>query len=165
MTINRMFPGSGGWMASSYSRCAFFALLLCLMGLAPVHAAGDLSRQEPVSVTVRLGTPEGGHGFFPPLPRFETGKLYRLRLENPSPNDYYFYSAGLADSIFSRKVSVLDRSGGVLAEVYGPVRRLEVKAGAAAEWWFVPVRTGKFDDLISTRRLAEAGMRGQVEIE
>jgi len=49
-----------------------------------------------VSVTVRLGTPEGGHGFFLPMLRFETGKLYRLRVENPSPNDYYFYSAGLA---------------------------------------------------------------------
>jgi hypothetical protein len=150
--------------ASSYSRW-FFAFLLCVAGLANLRAAGDLSRQEPVSVTVRLGTPEGEHGFFPPLLRFETGKLYRLRVENPSPNDYYFHSPGLADSVYSRKVSVLDRSGSVLAEVYGPVRRLEVKAGAAAEWWFVPVRTGKFDDLISTRRLADAGMRGQVEID
>jgi hypothetical protein len=131
----------------------------------PAQAAGDLSRQEPVALTVQLGTPDGEHRFTPDTIRLETGRLYRLRLENPSSHHYYFYSAGLADSIYSRKVAVLDRDGAVLAEVYGPVRRIEVKAGAAAEWWFVPVRSGTFDDLMSTKRLAEAGMRGRVQID
>jgi uncharacterized cupredoxin-like copper-binding protein len=140
------------------------AALIFVLG-TPALAAGDLTRQDPITNTVQLGTPGGEHRFSPALLKFETGKLYRLRLENRSPNDYYFFSAGLADSVYSRKVSVLGAGDKPIAEVYGPVRRLEVKAGATVEWWFVPVRSGRFDDLMSTRAHAQAGMTGSVEIE
>ena len=92
-------------------------------------AAGDLTRQEPVVVELKLGQPSGEHRFTPDSLVFETGKLYVLRLENPSPNAYYFGSQGLADAVYSRKVVALGSGGRVLAEVYGPVRRVELKPG------------------------------------
>jgi uncharacterized cupredoxin-like copper-binding protein len=130
-----------------------------------VVAGGDLTRQEPVTVELKLGRPDGEHRFTPDSLVFETGRLYVLRLENPSPNAYYFGSQGLADAIFSRKVVTLGPDGTVLAEVYGPVRRVELKPGSVLEWWFLPVRTGKFDDVMSTKTHTEAGMRATIEVK
>ncbi len=140
----------------------WMAVLLCTAGLA--NAAGDLTRQEPTQVTMTLGNAKGEHRFSPDTLTLETGKLYVLRLENPSPNSYYFGSQGLADAVYSRKVVVLGPNGKVIAEVYGPVRRLEVAPGGTAEWWFLPVRTGKFEDVMSTRSHLEAGMRATIEV-
>jgi len=141
---------------------------ICLIaGLAagmPAQAAGDLTAGEPIRMSVRLGTADGEHRFVPDSLTFETGKLYALRIENPGKNDYYFGSQGFADAVYSRKAVVLDPSGRDLVQVYGPLRRFELKAGSAMEWWFVPVRAGKFDDLRSTRKHDEAGMKGTLEI-
>jgi len=144
-------------------------LLMTLCGLStvfslPLHAAGDLSGGDPIRVDVRLGTDEGLHRFVPDRLSFETGKLYALRINNPSANSYYFGSQGFADVVFTRKVVVLDKDGNDMAQVYGPVRRIEVKPGNRVEWWFVPVRTGQFNDLRSTRTHSEAGMNGMIEV-
>lgn len=134
------------------------------LAAAPAFAAGDLTKQDPTIITLTLGTAQGEHRFTPAALTFETGTLYALRLHNAGTNAYYFGSQGLADAVYSRKVSVLGADGGVLAEVYGPVRRLELKPGSTAEWWFVPVRTGRFEDVMSTRSHTEAGMRATIEI-
>ncbi len=140
-----------------------FALMLGVSG--STFGAGDLTRQEPTRLTMTLGNAEGEHRFTPDLLTLETGKLYVMRLENPSPNDYYFGSQGLADAVYSRKVVVLGADGKALAEVYGPVRRMELKPGGVAEWWFYPVRTGRFEDVMSTRSHFEAGMRATIEVK
>lgn len=129
------------------------------------HGAGDLTKQDPTRISMTLGTPKGEHKFTPDSLTLETGKLYILRLENPSPNAYYFGSQGLADAVYSRKVIVLDANGKPTAEVYGPVRRLELMPGGIAEWWFFPIRTGRFEDVMSTRTHAEAGMRATIEVK
>jgi hypothetical protein len=98
----------------------------------PAFAAGDLTRQEPTAVTATLGTPKGEHRFTPDALTFETGRLYVLRLENPTANAYYFGSEGLADSVDSRKVVALGGDGKPLAEVYGPVRRVELRPAASS---------------------------------
>ena len=148
-----------------HMKACCLVLVTWLLGWAPpVWAAGDLTRQEPTRLTMVLGSAQGEHRFSPDLLSLETGKLYILRLENPSPRAYYFGSQGLADAVYSRKVVVLDASGKALAEVYGPVRRLEVAAGAVAEWWFLPVRTGRFEDVMSTRTHTEAGMRATIDV-
>jgi uncharacterized cupredoxin-like copper-binding protein len=87
-----------------------------------------------------------------------------LRLENPTANAYDFGSQGLADSVDSRKVVALGGDGKPLAEVYGPVRRVELRPGSVVEWWFLPVRVGRFDDVMSTKTHTEAGMRATIEI-
>lgn len=140
------------------------ALTLALAS-ASAYGAGDLTRQEPTRVTMVLGNAKGEHRFSPDSLTLETGKLYVLRLENPSANEYYFGSQGLADAVYSRKVVVLGAEAKVLAEVYGPVRRVELKPGAVVEWWFLPVRTGRFEDVMSTRTHTDAGMRATIDVK
>ena len=106
-----------------------------------LHGAGDLSRQEPIAVTVELGKP-GIHAFFPNQLRFETGKLYKLVLKNPSSDPHYFTSHAFTQLIYTRKVQVVQERDGkptTLAEFKGAIREIEVYPGQIAEWWFVPV--------------------------
>lgn len=138
------------------------SVLLCVPMMA--HAGGDLSRQDPVRVSLTVGSVDGQPKFTPDRLTFETGKLHVLRIDNPGEKAYYFGSQGMADAVYTRKVSVLDASGNALGEVYGPVRRVEVRPKGVVEWWFVPVRTGTFDDGMSTRAHADAGMRATIEI-
>ncbi|WPB83734.1 cupredoxin domain-containing protein [Sediminicoccus rosea] len=138
-------------------------------------AAGDLSRQDPITVVVELGRPDGRHAFEPNRLRFETGKLYRLVLRNVSSDPHYFTSDEFAARIFTRKVQVTQRQPDgrevTLAEFKGSIREIEVYPGHAAEWWFVPVATGRITDLrcgivaADRRTHAEHGMVGEILIE
>jgi uncharacterized cupredoxin-like copper-binding protein len=145
-------------------RTTGLALVLALAGTS-AQGTGDLTRQEPTRVTMVLGNAKGEHRFNPDSLTLETGKLYVLRLENPTSNEYYFGSQGLADAVYSRKVVVLGADAKAVAEVYGPVRRVELKPGSVVEWWFLPVRTGRFEDVMSTRTHTEAGMRATIEVK
>src|SRR5512133_3003915 len=66
-------------------------------------AAGDLSKQTPIEVTVDLGSP-GKHEFGPKQLKFETGKLYKLILRNTSNDPHYFTSHAFSQMVFTRKV-------------------------------------------------------------
>src|ERR1043166_8895135 len=74
-------------------------------GAGAAWSAGDLSRQTPIEVTVDLGRP-GQHVFVPSQLKFETGKLYKLILRNPSEDPHYFTSDAFTPLIFTRKVQV-----------------------------------------------------------
>jgi uncharacterized cupredoxin-like copper-binding protein len=152
---------------------AALALALSFGVFMQAHAAGDLSRQEPIEVTVDLGTP-GKHAFIPDKLRFETGKLYKLILRNASSDPHYFTSHAFSQLIFTRKVQVNQpREGKMLpvAEFKGAIREIEVYPGHSAEWWFVPVATGRVTDLRCGIRAsdgkthAEHGMTGEIVIE
>jgi uncharacterized cupredoxin-like copper-binding protein len=146
-----------------------------LMAARRASAAGDLSRQEPIVVTVELGRPDGRHAFEPNRLRFETGRLYRLVLRNVSRDPHYFTSDEFAARVFTRKVQVTQRQPDgrevTLAEFKGSIREIEVYPGHAAEWWFVPVATGRITDLrcgivaADRRTHAEHGMVGEIVIE
>ena len=155
---------------AAISRCATAALLLAA---TMAHAGGDLSRQEPIEVTVELGKP-GRHAFTPDKLRFETGKLYKLVLRNPSNEPHYFTSHAFTQLIYTRKVQVVQSRDGKtapLAEFKGAIREIEVYPGQTAEWWFVPVATGRVTDLQCGIRdkdgktHAEHGMVGEIVIE
>jgi uncharacterized cupredoxin-like copper-binding protein len=144
-----------------------------LAGTVAGFAAGDLSRQQPIEVTVDLGRP-GQHVFAPKELRFETGKLYRLILRNPSNDPHYFTSHGFSQMIWTRKVQVVQTRDGkpvTLAEFKGAIREIEVYPGHSAEWWFVPVAAGRIDDLHcgikdkDGKSHAELGMVGAIVIE
>ena len=137
------------------------------------RAAGDLSRQDPIEVKVELGKP-GTHAFVPNRLRFETGKLYKLVLSNPSNDPHYFTSHAFSQLIFTRKVQVTQMRDGklvTLAEFKGAIREIEVYPGHSAEWWFVPVATGRVTDLqcgikaVDGRTHAEHGMTGEIVVE
>ena len=149
---------------------AMFAFAIAGRG---ADAAGDLSRQTPIEVTVALGKP-GKHVFEPSRLRFETGKLYKLILTNPSNDPHYFTSHAFTQLIFTRKVQVTQMRDGklvTLAEFKGAIREIEVYPGHSAEWWFVPVATGRVTDLqcgirgADGKTHADHGMVGEIVIE
>lgn len=154
-------------------RNMIFGLALLTPGLpaaAPALAAGDMTKQQPIEVRVSLGTGEGRHQFVPSELRFETGKLYKLVLANPSKTKHYFTSPGLAARVYTRKVQVVDAKG-TIAEIKGSIREIEVYPGGTAEWWFVPVATGTLNDLhchirdTDGQTHAAKGMVGTITIE
>ena len=129
-------------------------------------AAGDLSQQTPVELRVQLGDEKGARRFFPEKVEFETGKLYRLILSNPSPEKHYFSSDAFSQAVFTRKVQVNGPDGKAMAEVKGFVREIEVYPKASTEWWLIPIKTGQFTDLKCTvQGHAEAGMIGQIMVK
>lgn len=152
---------------------ALAAFWLLAVAGSPAHAAGDLSRQEPIEVVVDLGTP-GRHVFVPNRLRFETGKLYKLVLRNASNDPHYFTSHAFTQLIYTRKVQVVQQREGkpvTLAEFKGAIREVEVYPGQTAEWWFVPVAAGRATDLQcgivapDGRTHADHGMVGEIVIE
>ena len=160
-------------MIAISSTCRGVAVAALLLVSPVVHAAGDLSRQEPIEVTVELGKP-GQHAFAPNKLRFETGKLYKLILRNTSSDPHYFTSHAFSQMVFTRKVQVTQQQNGkavTLAEFKGAIREIEVYPGHSAEWWFVPVATGRVADLrcgivgADGKTHADLGMVGEIVIE
>ena len=116
----------------------------------PAWTAGDLSQQEPIEVRLELGKAGSDeHRFLPAELTFETGKLYKLVMHNPSRHPHYFTSPTFADKVYTRKVQITEPSDPAkrIAEVKGPVREVEVYPGGSVEWWFVPVAAGTITDL------------------
>lgn len=150
----------------------FVALFATAATAGGAGAAGDLSRQTPIEVTVTLGKP-GKHVFEPNRLRFETGKLYKLILTNTSNDPHYFTSHAFTQLIFTRKVQVTQMRDGklvTLAEFKGAIREIEVYPGYSAEWWFVPVATGRTDLQCGItgadgKTHADHGMVGEIVIE
>lgn len=136
----------------------FFPLLTLLIWVSVSSAAGDLSRQEPITVEVRLGSAQGHLVFKPNMLTFETSKLYRLILINPSSSKHYFTSLRFSGAVWTRKV----QDGQM--EVKGAIREIEVLPGKRAEWWFVPIQTGRFDLRCTIKGHTEAGMIGRITI-
>jgi uncharacterized cupredoxin-like copper-binding protein len=159
-------------MFVSYRATIGASVLLGLVSGAAI-AAGDLSRQTPIEVTVALGSP-GKHEFTPKQLRFETGKLYKLILRNDSNDPHYFTSHAFSQMVWTRKVQVTQQRDGksvTLAEFKGAMREIEVYPGQSAEWWLVPVAAGRATDLrcdikgADGKTHAELGMTGEIVIE
>jgi uncharacterized cupredoxin-like copper-binding protein len=159
-------------MIGSY-RAALGASVLFGLASGAAIAAGDLSRQAPIEVTVSLGTP-GKHAFAPSQLRLETGKLYKLILRNDSSDPHYFTSHAFSQMVWTRKAQVTQQRDGktvTLAEFKGAIREIEVYPGQAAEWWLVPIAAGRANDLrcdikaADGKSHAELGMTGEITIE
>lgn len=137
------------------------------------YAGGDLSKQKPIEVRLDLGK-DGveTHLYYPSELTFETGKLYRLVIHNPSNSKHYFTSMGMAHKVYTRKVQVMDDLGKgakVIGEIKGAINEVEVYPGGTTEWWFVPVATGTVDmncgiKYKDGKTHAENGMDGTITI-
>lgn len=154
----------------SKPRISEFALLMHLaagLSFAPTaaEASGDLTRQEPVEIRVELGNAKGDVLFAPNELNFETGKLYKVVLTNPSPVAHYFTSPTLSGAVFTRKVQVNGPDGKALGEIKGSVSELEVYPGGTVEWWFVPVKTASGELKCTVAGHAEHGMVGKVSVK
>ena len=116
-------------------RAVFGASVLVGLASGAAIAAGDLSRQTPIEVTVNLGAP-GKQAFVPNQLRFETGKLYKLILRNDSNDPHYFTSHAFSQMVWTRKAQVTQQRDGksvTLAEFKGAMREIEVYPGQSAD--------------------------------
>ena len=162
MTGNQQGRYSMKRLTLSLSLAAIFGLIL-YPSLS--QGKGDLTKQQPIELRIQLGSKEDALRFSPDTIQLETGKLYRLILNNPSPQKHYFSSDGMSQAVFTRKVQINGRDGKPVAEVKGHIREIEVYPNGTAEWWFVPIKAGEFNDLKCTiSGHTEGGMVGKVVI-
>jgi uncharacterized cupredoxin-like copper-binding protein len=121
--------------------------------------AAVLSNSEPLmEVSVHLGNSAEELKFVPDHLEFIAGRRYKLTLDNPSSQKHYFTAKDFADAIWTQKVE----AGNV--EVKGAIHELELKAGAIAEWVFVPLKSGTYELHCSISGHSEAGMRGVLTV-
>ncbi len=151
--------------SSFFSEFALLMHLLVSLMPAAAEATGDLTRQEPVEIRVQLGNAKGEMLFAPNELNFETGKLYKIVLSNPSPVAHYFTSPALSGAVFTRKVQVNGPDGKAIGEIKGSVSELEVYPGGTVEWWFVPVKTASGELKCTIAGHAEHGMVGKVSVK
>ncbi|MDB9539591.1 copper-binding protein [Anabaenopsis tanganyikae CS-531] len=142
----------------------FLCLLLCLVfALQSQAIAADftdnLLKQPPREITISLGNSANELKFEPDHLEFVPGKRYLLHLNNPSQLKHYFTAKDFADSIWTQKVE----AGKV--EVKGAIHELELKPGAEAQWFFVPIKPGKYSLNCSIAGHTAAGMTGEIAIQ
>ena len=85
------------------------AFIIGFAWVTPTFSAGNLVRQRPIGIRVDLGAECGDLKFVSGNLTFETGKLYKLVLTNPSKGKHYFTASGLAAKVYTRKAQVVDR--------------------------------------------------------
>ena len=147
-------------------------LLLAILFSFKTFAKGDLTRQKPVELEIFFKGSNGkSHYYDPSVIKLKTGKLYKLNLTNISDSKHYFSSNNFSKSIFTRKVE-LTKNNKKIAEIKGVINEVEIFPNNTLEWWFVPIKTGEFNDLLcnvkdkkSGKKHSEMGMRGTIIIE
>ena len=136
------------------------------------ESLGDLTRQNPIDITIEMHGKIGENHYFAPNElTFSTGKLYKLTIKNLSDSKHYFKSYKFAESIFTRKVQIV-KFNNKIAEVKGIIDEIEINPGNEVEWWFVPIKVGLFKDLHcyikdpkSKKKHSEMGMVGTIIIK
>jgi uncharacterized cupredoxin-like copper-binding protein len=129
-------------------------------------AKGDFTAQQPIVKKINLGNSKNALRYYPDFLSFETGKLYKLIIKNPSSQKHYFTAEALSRSVFTRKVQVMNSQNKTIAEVKGHINEIEVYPGGTTEWWFVPIKTLNNSSLhCSIKGHSEAGMTGNISIK
>ena len=127
--------------------------------ITPVaYADGDLSRENVQTVVLEMGTNTGGMYFKPNHLELKTGQAYKLKHE---------VDAGeFIEKIYTRKVEVKNKQGGLVAEIKGSIREIEIGPMAEVEWYVVPVQPGKNMEMIcALKGHKEAGMHGTITVK
>ena len=135
--------------------------------LAPLaYADGDLSRANVQTVVLEMGTKDGRMYFKPDHLNFKTGQAYKIVLKNVDKVKHEVEANEFVDKIFTRKVEIEDSKGGLVAEIKGSVREVEVGPGQEVEWFVVPIQTGAEIEMVcALPGHKEAGMHGLITIE
>lgn len=140
--------------------------LAALVTVPAVHAAGDLSRNNPQEIVMEMGSSGSKMYFKPDHLDLETGKAYKLVLKNTDKIKHELDAHEMVEKVFTRKVEVADKDDNMIAEIKGKVTEIEVGPGGTVEWFFVPVQTGNnlpMDCAIEGHK--EAGMVGTITIK
>ena len=158
-------------MYMNFFKIIFISLIISL-SFVNLSKSQDLTRQDPIEKIVYFrGVLGETHYYEPNELVFETGKLYKLKLINNSDSKHYFTSTSFSKSIFTRKIQV-NFKGKKLAEVKGIINEVEVWPNHEIEWWFVPIKTGRFEDLYCRvedmkrgLKHSDMGMQGEIIIK
>jgi uncharacterized cupredoxin-like copper-binding protein len=142
------------------------SLLLVVLGLycwwsvpQGAIASVDLTKQEAIAIQVSLSNETNQLKFIPDHFTFESGKRYKLVLNNPSSLKHYFTSKDFADAVWTQHVV----AGNV--EIKGNIHELELRPNSTAEWTFIPIKSGTYELHCAIAGHAEAGMRGDMTIQ
>lgn len=141
----RSLPRLLGWLLA----------LVIGLGLLP---GGAIAAPAPTTVHIDLGTSADELKFVPNHLEFQSGKLYKLVLDNPSPEKHYFTAKDFADAIWTKKVE----AGNV--EIKGAIHELELRPGTQAEWFFVAMKPGEYELRCVIAGHTEAGMVGRLTV-
>ena len=139
-------------------RQSWLLLSVTLLCLSLLRMPKALATQSDIETQVSLGNNAGELKFFPSELEFQTGKQYKILLDNPSPVKHYFTAKDFADVSWTRKV----QAGKV--EVKGAIHELELKPGATAEWVLTPMKPGEYELHCSIKGHAAAGMIGKIVV-
>ncbi len=135
--------------------------------ISPAYADGDLSKAEATEIVIEMGQVDAKTMFFKPNHiDLVTGKAYKIVLKNTDTIKHEFAAPEFIGKVFTRKVEVLGADGKMIAEVKGAINEVEVAGGGVAEWFIVPVQTGKDIEMeCAIEGHKEAGMFGTVTIK
>jgi uncharacterized cupredoxin-like copper-binding protein len=104
--------------------------------------------------------------FKPSHLKFKTGQAYKLVLKNVDKVKHEVEANEFTDKIFTRKVEIKDSEGGLVAEIKGNIREVEVGPEREVEWFIVPVQTGvEMEMICALPGHKESGMHGLITIE
>lgn len=122
-------------------------------------ASHNILSQPVVELEVNLGNSANELKFFPNQLELKAGQRYKLLLHNPSSQKHYFTAKDFADGSWTQKVE----AGKV--EIKGSIRELELKPGAEAEWFLVPLKPGTYYLHCTIPGHTEAGMTGSITVK
>ncbi len=132
----------------------------------PAYADGDLSRANVIDVVIEMGSNDDGMYFKPDNFKFITGQAYKLIMKNVDEIKHEVSLNEMNERIFTRKVEASDKDGNLVTEVKGSVHEVEIGAGQAVEWFFVPVQPteGLVEITCEIPGHYDAGMHASAEI-
>ncbi len=150
---------------------AVAAAYAALAGLAGAQAA-EFGKQRPIEVIVQLSTKSGELAITPSDLRLQTGKRYRLVINNPSNLTHYLSVPRFGSAVWTAKIDVqggvVNRTGfqnpkrAILARSAATfsykVQEIELRPGGMAQWTFTPVQTGRYKMGCGIPAHAQAGM-------
>ena len=149
------------------TKLAFLLALPMFALVTPAYADGDLSRADATEIVIEMGQQDAKTMFFKPNHiELVTGKAYKIVLKNIDKVKHEFAAPEFVNKVFTRKVEVLGADGKMVAEVKGAITEVEVAGGGTAEWFIVPIQTGKDIPMeCAIEGHKEAGMFGTVTIK
>jgi uncharacterized cupredoxin-like copper-binding protein len=121
-------------------------------------STNNILSQPVTALEVSLGNSANELKFFPNQLELKAGQRYKLLLRNPSSQKHYFTAKDFADGSWTQKVE----AGKV--EIKGSIRELELKPGAEAEWFLVPLKPGTYNLRCTIPGHTEAGMTGNITV-
>ena len=114
-------------------------LIISLLGVDQLHAAGDMTRRPVALPDLVLGSEESDYSMSQSEYQLQTGQAYQLKIIASGQKEYAFQAPEFATSIYLRKVE----AGGVEIKAV-TLTELEFEEAGEAEIFFLPVKPGKY---------------------